>query len=352
LSAVRGPLLAGPALADEDFPPDPIFRQIEANRQAYGRVMFLFGDSVAMICLLGDADLAGVKGDINDPHFLASAMAQLMRTANEPGERAKDPLWPMHSPASAINTVLAASGQLTTPDSGRTIPSAKLVAAYAGPLGLPDTKLVHKQARHIEDLIAKGVLRDGDVVIFEDAGYHGQNPDAYADNWTSLARAVLSRVDATLVFLDTYDTIPEGEVMGLSANAFRFEAPYPSPRTGGSRSHNQAIRDAFAAVAASPDLRGRAVFCSLRQSLEAFSEILSQTFGITAMTFEGVHPNILGEAFMVRQLLRAAGLAPLATDHGPYLDMFMRNADRLALHPKQPMSPQALRAFLETWLAP
>jgi hypothetical protein len=352
LAGLLWPLLAGPALADEDFPPDPVFRQIEAHRGAYGQIVFFFGDSVSMVCLLGSADLAGLKGDINDPHFLVTAMASLMRSVNDPGEKVNDPLWPMHSPASAMNTLFAASGLLATPDGGRTIPAARLVAAYAGPLGLPITKQVAKQAQYLEGLVAKGIIRDGDVAIFEDAGFHGQDPDAYADNWTTLARALLSRVDVTLVFLDTYDTIPEREVMGLSPNAFRFEAPYPSPRHGDSRSHNQAIRDAFATVTAMADLRGRAVFCSLRQGMEAFAGVLDRTFSISPMTFEGVHPDILGEAFMVRQLLRTAGLAPLVANPGPYLALFAQNADRLRLHPKTPMSPEALADFLHTWLAP
>lgn len=352
LVALLCPLLARPVLAEEEFPPDPVFRQIEAHRDAYDRVLFFFGDSISMICLLSDTDLGGIQGDISDPAFLVSAMATLMRMANTPGKRAEDPLWPMHSPASAVNFLLAASGRLVTPDGGQTISRADLVATYAGSLGLPVTKLVAHQARHLADLIDRRVIRDGDVVVFEDAGFHGQDPDTYAANWTSLAITVLSRVDVTLVFLDTYDTIPEVEVMGLSPNAFRFEAPYPSPATGGSRSHNQAIRDAFATVAARTDLRGRPVFCNLRQGMEAFATALDRTFGTLPMTQEGVHPNILGEGFLVRQLLRCAGLAPLVTETGAYLDLFVRNADRLCLHPKKPMPPGALRAFLRDWLVP
>jgi hypothetical protein len=121
----------------QGFPPDKTFQQIAANRDGYERVVFLFGDSVVMMCSLEEVDFSKLKQNANDPKYMVSAMAERMRTLSDPGDKAKDPLWPMHSPASAMNTLFAASGLLATPDGGATIPSAKLVATYAGALGLP-----------------------------------------------------------------------------------------------------------------------------------------------------------------------------------------------------------------------
>lgn len=341
---------AGSALAQE-FPPDRVFNQIAANRPAYGRAVFIFGDSVAMMCSLEEIDFSTIKEKINDPDYIVSAMATLMRTINDPGEKANDPLWPMHSVASAMNSLFAASGLLTTDDGGATIPAATVVAAYAGALGLPFAKDVAARAAFIRERIDAGVIRDGDVVVFEDAGFHGQDPDAYADNLMLLGRTLRDRVDVTLVLMDMFDAIPEEKVMGLPPEAFRFEAPYPSPRSGGQRSHNQVIRETAARLSALPDGKGRVVLLPMRSRMDAFRTALSETLGAQAIMPEGIHPTPWGEAFLVREILRGADLAPLLTDREPYLALLAANAARLS-QPRHEVDPTRARPFIDAWLAP
>lgn len=335
----------------QEFPPDRIFDQIAANRPAYERVVFVFGDSVAMMCSLEEVDFSKIKEKVNDPQYMVSAMATLMRTMNDPGEKAKDPLWPMHSLASALNALLATSGLLDTPDAGATIPSARVVAAYGGALGLPMPADVAVRARFLTERIEAGLIRDGDVVVLEDAGYNGQDPDAYENDWLVLGRALLPRVNVTLVMMDMFDDIPEEPVMGLPPDAFRYDAPFPSPRTGAGRSHNQALRDAAATLAASPDNKGRLVLLDMRARMDAFRTALRETLGVAALMPEGIHPNVWGEALLAREILRGAGLAPLVTTPKPYLDLLAANAQRLALT-KTDVDPAKAREFIDAWLAP
>jgi hypothetical protein len=339
-----------PALAQE-FPPDPVFKQIAANRDAYGRVVFLFGDSVVMLCLLEELDFSTIKEKSNDPKYMVSAMADLMRKTENPTGKTADPLWPMHSLASAMNFQFAQAGLLDTPDGGETVPAARLVATYAGALGQPFPKEVEQRAKALAGLIEDGTMRDGDVVIFEDAGFHGQNPDLYEKNWLLLGQAVLSRVAVTLVFCDMFDAIPDGPVMGLPAEAFRFEAPYPSDAADGKRSHNQALRDAATQLAAWDKSKGKVVFIDLRQRMDAFKQALAADLGGQAIMPEGIHPSPWGVAFMGRELLRETGLAPQLTTPAPYRDLLAANADRLS-QPRRPTDPEKAKTFIEAWILP
>jgi len=212
-----------PSLAcGQEFPPDATFAQIAANRDAYGRAVFIFGDSVAMLCSLEEVDFSKLKEKANDSSYMVSAMATLMRESENPGEKAVDPLWPMHSLASAMNFLFAASGLLTTPDNGATIPAAQVVASYAGSLGLPFPKDVAQRSAFIAKSIESGLIRDGDILVLEDAAFHGQDPDAYEGYWLGIGKTILSRAAVTVVLCDMFDAIPDGQVMGFPADAFRF----------------------------------------------------------------------------------------------------------------------------------
>ena len=341
-------LPALPARAQE-FPPDPVFDQIAANRDAYGQVVFLFGDSVVMLCMLEEIDFSTLKEKANDAAYMVSAMADLMRKTEQPAAKSVDPLWPMHSLASAMNYLFAAQGLLDTPDGGATVPAARVVATYAGSLGLPFPKEVAARAERITRHINDGLIRDGDILIFEDAGFHGQDPDAYERNWMLLGQAALSRAKVTLVLSDMFDAIPDGMVMGFPAEAFRFEAPYPSD--GGQRSHNQALRDAAARLAAWPESKGTVVFLDLRQRMNAFKQALETDLGGQAIMPEGIHPSPWGVAFMAREYLRATGLARGLTNSQPYLDLLAANAARLS-QPRREVDPTLAKTFIEAWIAP
>ena len=341
-----------PSLArGQEFPPDAAFAQIAANRDAYGRAVFIFGDSVAMLCSLEEVDFSTLKEKANDSNYMVSAMATLMRESENPGEKTADPLWPMHSLASAMNFLFAASGLLTTPDNGTTIPDARVVASYAGSLGLPFPKDVAQRSEFIAKSIESGLIRDGDILVLEDAAFHGQDPDAYEGYWMGIGQTILSRAAVTVVMCDMFDAIPDGQVMGFPADAFRFEALYPSASLGRPRSHNQALRDAAAKLAAWPESKGKLVFIDLRRRMDAFRQALETELGAKAIMPEGIHPSPWGVAFMVRELLRETGLAAQLTERETYLDMLAKNASRLS-QPRHEVDPVRARAFIDVWLAP
>lgn len=335
----------------EEFPPDPVFTQIAGNRDAYGRVVFLFGDSVVMLCSLTEVDFSAIKENANDQAYMVSAMADLMRDQEKNKGKGTDPLWPMHSLASAMNFQFAAAGLLDTPDGGDTVPAARLAAAYGGALGQPFPKEVEVRAAHLAALARDGIIRDGDVVIFEDAGFHGQDPDAYEANWLVLGRAVLENVAATVVMCDMFDAIPDGSIMGVPAEAFRFEALFPSKVPGGRRSHNQALRAAAATLAALPKSKGKVVLLDLRSRMDAFKAALAAELGGEALMPEGIHPSPWGVAFMGREYLRAAGIAPQLTNPAPYVDMLAASAARLS-QPGRPVPADKARPFIEAWIVP
>jgi len=344
-------LLGAAVVRAEDFPPDSVFKQIVANRDAYGRVVFIFGDSVVMLCNLTEIDFSAINEKTNDQAYMVSAMAELMRNQEQPKGKGTDPLWPMHSLASSLNFQFAAAGLLDTPDGGDTVPAARLVAAYAGALGQPFPKEVEVRAAQLAGLAKDGVIRDGDVVILEDAGFHGQDPDAYEANWLVLGRAVLENVGAVVIMCDMFDAIPDGSIMGVPAEAFRFEALFPSKVPEGKRSHNQALRAAAAKLAALPDSKGKLVLLDLRPRMDAFKAALAAELGGEAIMPEGIHPSPWGVAFMGREYLRAAGLAPQLTNPAPYVDMLAANAGRLS-QPGRPAPADKARPFIEAWIVP
>ena len=345
-------LLLGTAIGRaEEFPPDPVFTQIAANRDAYGQVVFIFGDSVVMLCNLTEVDFSAIKDNANDQAYMVSAMADLMRDQEKIKGKGSDPLWPMHSLASSMNYQFAAAGLLDTPDGGDTVPAARLAAAYGGALGQPFPQEVEARAAKLAALAKDGVIRDGDVVILEDAGFHGQDPDAYEANWLALGRAVLENVGATVIMCDMFDAIPDGSIMGVPAEAFRFEALFPSNVPEGKRSHNQALRAAAAKLAALPDSKGKVVLLDLRPRMNAFKAALSSELGGEAIMPEGIHPSPWGVAFMGREYLRAAGLAPQLTNPAPYVDLLAVNAGRLS-QPSRPAPADKARPFIEAWIVP
>ncbi|EKO39161.1 MAG: hypothetical protein B193_2121 [Solidesulfovibrio magneticus str. Maddingley MBC34] len=345
-------LLLGTAVGRaEEFPPDAVFKQIAANRDAYGRVVFIFGDSVVMLCSLTEVDFSAIKENSNDQAYMVSAMADLMRDKEKAKGKGTDPLWPMHSLASSMNFQFAAAGLLDTPDGGDTVPAARVVAAYAGALGQPFPKDVEARADQLAGLAKDGVIRDGDVVILEDAGFHGQDPDAYEANWLRLGRSILENVGATVIMCDMFDAIPDGSIMGVPAEAFRFEALFPSNVPEGKRSHNQALRAAAAKLAALPDSKGKVVLLDLRPRMNAFKAALTAELGGEAIMPEGIHPSPWGVAFMGREYLRAAGLAPQLTNPAPYVDRLAANAGRLS-QPCRPAPADKARPFIEAWIVP
>lgn len=88
------------------------------------------------------------------------------------------------------------------------------------------------------------MLRPGDYAAFLDVGRHGDDPDAFEQNWLSLRSAVVTRVDVTLVMCGGFDNFPP--------DAPASKHPFMHNRRFGQRSHNDALRAAAAAPMAGP----------------------------------------------------------------------------------------------------
>ena len=112
-----------------------------------------------------------------------------------------------------------------------------------------------------------------------------------------------------------------------------------------------ALRDAATQLAAWDKSKGQVVFIDLRQRMDAFKQALAADLGGQAIMPEGIHPSPWGVAFMGREYLRAAGLAPQLTNPAPYVDMLAVNAGRLS-QPSRPAPADKARPFIEAWIVP
>lgn len=141
-----GCLVSSPALAWQD----EWYSALLNDRGRHDRIIHLYGDSIFHGWALRDF-----------PEALDPA----------------HPLYAFRSIPSMANAALQ--------DNGCTVRFAYGGAAIGDPAA-PQT---------IRDRIAAGVIRSGDVVVFEDAGSHGSDPAAYCAQWQALRAAAGDRHD-------------------------------------------------------------------------------------------------------------------------------------------------------------
>lgn len=249
---------AAPAFAQEG-PPDGA---LVSDRDSYGRVIHLFGDSI----MYGWALRAF-------PH----EMTDEQRAAED---------WPLRAPASMFNAMLADQhpGMIELDEGGAAV-SGALAAAYQGGTFQPIPRNVAGGADEIRDLVEAGVIRDGDIVVFEDAGRHSGDPAEYAENWRML-RDALAGVDVTPVFVTTPD-YAEGE--GPTVPLYRYDAPFGE----GGLSMNDAIRQAA----------DGAVTIELKQLAD-----LAKVRGREPLHTDGIHLNVYGQCLLVSEIAQVAGV--------------------------------------------
>ncbi|MDR9813119.1 SGNH/GDSL hydrolase family protein [Rhizobium hidalgonense] len=180
-------LLASQALA-QVAPPDALFERIAANRDGFGQVVFLFGDSFMRGYALG--------------FFPDQATEEQKQRAD----------WSLRSPAA----MLEAKGY---------------VAAYSSFIGQPDNAVA--AAARIKDLVKRRIIRGGDVVVMEDAGLHDGNPISYFDNWLLVGRE-LQKSGAVMVMMTIPDNITVPTLGGQPSDQFRYSVDF------GGVSHNDA----------------------------------------------------------------------------------------------------------------
>lgn len=223
--------LASPPLSGAALPGNPregsgesdrTCRAIFANRDRYGQVLWLLGDSI----------------------FRGYATGRFPDTLTSE-EAATDPLWPFRSPPASMNLLCADLG-LAKLDAEGTAVSGEFVACYAGLAGQPDRKL--KGIQRISDLYASGYVREGDVVAFLDAGMHTQDPDLYEEQWFDIVEAAV-RPGVDVILCNSFDYLLAAPPLmrdGSQRELYMYDLPFKGSVTGVERSHNQATSSAAA----------------------------------------------------------------------------------------------------------
>ena len=256
LALTLAAMLCGAARADETY------NAISANRDAYKRVVHLLGDSISRGWALGTFP------DVAPPEVKASSR------------------WPLRSPASMVNLLIADAGL-----------NGEIVVAFADHLGFPDDARVATQATKVAKLIADNVIRQGDLVVLEDAGNHPRDPDRYELQWRRVLQP-LAASGATVIMVDMFDYITDTEVGGDPADTYRFSVAFKGGATGAMRSHN----DATAAAARSAGVP----LIPLHKRMDAYRSTALDRFKTDPIHRDGIHPNIWGQCVFAAVIAEAA----------------------------------------------
>ncbi|MGO8211824.1 SGNH/GDSL hydrolase family protein [Rhizobium ruizarguesonis] len=233
-------LMAAPISAfAQAGPSDEMFATVSAKRDDYGPVIFTFGDSVMRGYALGFFPDSSTKEQMDNPN------------------------WELRSPASQLR-------------------SRGFMAVYAGLNGQPD--LVEDGAERIADLVKRGIIRDGDVIVLEDAGRHDKAPMAYFDNWLKIG-AALRGVDVKLIMMTIPDGIKSATVGADQADLYRYSIEF------GGISFNDATT--FAAHVLGAKL------IDFKTMINAVTKS-----GYTVLHDDGIHPNIKGQTILVDAIIR------------------------------------------------
>jgi hypothetical protein len=224
--------------------------EIRSERRLFDRAIHLFGDSLFRGYALG-----AFGDEIGSAH----------------------PLYAFRSPAAMINLVLA--------DNGR-----REIANHAGTAidDAYDTPSIVRQR------IAEGIIRPGDVVVFEDAGPHGSDPDAYQTKMAALRRAACERDDITCVMMTMFDYPP-------APVASQYDTPFDG------RTINDAVR---AAAMEETSYVGRTLLLDMNAEMDAWRSEAAKSDDLAVIHDDGIHPNVWGQMFMAGEILKIAGWRP------------------------------------------
>jgi hypothetical protein len=278
---------------------DANLEAVRGDRDNYERVIFVLGDSI------------GRGFGLN------------MWAEDTPRDH---PLWELRSPASMINMMLRDSGERQDLDDCGTVTRAATIAVYAGPTGQPAGAA--GVATHLRNLVQQRIIRAGDVVVFEDAGDHGESVQQYADNWI-MVREALRDSGVTVVMMTMHDTLENEPERTL----FRYDVPDASGRT-----FNDATRQAAAhEVSGAP-----ATLVDLKAALASMDQRGAQT-GVRSLLADNIHPNVWGQCVIAASVVRASGVRAQRWQSMP--EILRQHSDALtntsALNPPGPEAANA-----------
>jgi hypothetical protein len=259
---------------------DPLYQQIAANRGAYGRVIHLFGDSIARGYALGKFP------DGADPLDPAH------------------PLYDFRSIASTANLALTTNNRTER-------------VAYGG----------NVSATLIASMVSRGTIRSGDVVVLEDAGDYAPGPNAYYSFWWS-ARQAAAINGVTVVMMSMFDYCHSGN---LACNpAMQYDAAVGTQGTLNDATRRAAMVTTNATSASGSALAGVTRFADMNWIMDGWRSSALSVDGVDVMLPDGVHPNVWGQMRMVREILAVAGLRQYLTNVAPIQDLAAANYQSLS----------------------
>lgn len=254
--------------------PNAAYQHIIDNRDQYGKVVHLRGDSISRGLALGQFE------DGDDP----------LDPAN--------PLYQLRSIASMANWALEINGR---PER----------FAYAGGVDAED----------IAFRIAQGTCKPGDTVVLEDAGFVTCGVAAY---YAFLKDARVAAVQSGIpcVMMTMFDYLAAG---------FNEPAQFDLVHSNGpadSGTLNDAVRKAATVNADAVQPNGalsptwaRTHFIDMNAIMDSKRASALATDGVELMRNDGIHPNVWGQMRMVQQIMAACGLRQYITDVTPIQDL-------------------------------
>ncbi len=228
--------------------------EIVANRNKYDKVVHLVGDSISRGYALGVfAD--GVPS--NHPYYI------------------------LRSIPSMANSVLANSNS--------------------------PHRLCYMSGTDVRARFRDGVIRSGDVVIFEDAGEHGSDPVAYKQMIANLRAAITDKHNVTAVFMSMFDYYPVPN--------FQYDTPFNG------KTINQAT---YEAATEDTNHVGQTLFLDMNSLMDGWKASSEGQQGVPII-LDGIHPNVWGQMFMTGEYLKIAGLRPYLTNASDLYNVIYAN---------------------------
>jgi hypothetical protein len=280
---------------DGSGPKDPNCDAIRARRDDFGRILWLFGDSM----LRGFA--------------LKRFPDQVVRS-----KITREPLWPLRSPASMINF---ATHETMDEDAFGVVRGGEYVACYAGSCGQPGE--IAGAVWNLTRMRASRMFRKGDAVVFLDAGYHTSDPDLYQEQWTSVIGAAREE-SVSLILCTACDNLEtdEREVLdGMRKRTLMYDVPWPG--AAGQRSINEATRAAAH--------QNSVILLDIAETSRELHKTLQFRYASSAYLDDNIHLNIWGQLCLAVQI-HSTAWPHLALDLAPVERLVRAHFRRVAFY--------------------
>ncbi|MCC6179107.1 MAG: SGNH/GDSL hydrolase family protein [Chloroflexi bacterium] len=270
----------------------PTYDEVVRNRDTYGRVIWLYGDSISQGYALG--------------------------TFAPPADH---PLYAVRSPASTYRAIAEENG------------IADVLVRVEWLIAADEQGQMSFRPNWIRRAIVSGAIRRGDVVLLEDAGPHTVEAMLYQVALDCLRAEATDRHEITCVMLTTPDYPPAPE-----------NSQWDRLLRDG-RSVNEAIREA--ATLARP-WRGRTVLLDMNAEMDRRRASALSQDGVDVMHPDGIHPNVWGQCLYVGQILRVTGLRSRVRTIATVEDVCAAN-DQLLAYGARAFTGQRAREYAN-WL--